>query len=270
MSLVWRGSPELEFRRPGPADLCRAVLRGVPLALLLSGGLALNWMVRLVERPLCHPRTPVSPGITVVVCRVALWLIGLRLEVAGTARSGPGAVLANHSSWLDILVLNSRQRVVFVSKAEVASWPGIGALARATGTLFIRREARAEVAEQARAITERLGRGQTLVLFPEGTSTDNQQVLPFKPALLAGLLAAGAPEGVAVQPVTLRYDAPPSQDPRFYAWFGDMDFAPHALAVLSARRRGQVRLTYHPPIPVAGRDRKSIAAEAERAVRSAF
>ena len=183
---------------------------------------------------------------------------------------GAGAMLANHSSWLDIFVLNAQAPMVFVAKSEVAGWPGIGWLARATGTLFIRREARGEVAEQARALEERLRAGQKLVLFPEGTSTDNRQVLPFKPALLAGLLAPGLPAGLAVQPVTLRYEAPEGQDPRFLAWYGDADFAPHALAVLATRRTGKVRVTFHPPIAVAGKDRKSLAAEAEALVRSAI
>ncbi len=226
--------------------------------------------LRLVERPFSHPRRPVSPAITVLVCRAALHILGLRTLALGTLMTNPGALLANHSSWLDILVLNARQPVVFVSKAEVATWPGIGLLARATGTVFIRREARGEVAAQARAISERLQAGQTLVLFAEGTSTDNRRVLPFKPALLAGVLASGMPHGVAVQPVTLSYESPEGEGPSFFAWFGDMEFGPHALAVLAARRRGSVRVTYHAPILVKGRDRKSLAAEAEAAIRGAL
>jgi 1-acyl-sn-glycerol-3-phosphate acyltransferase len=179
-------------------------------------------------------------------------------------------MLANHSSWLDVLVLNAQAPVVFVAKSEVAGWPGIGWLARATGTLFVRREARGEVAAQARALAGRIEAGQVPVLFPEGTSTDGRRVLPFKPALLAGLLAPGLPERLAVQPVTLSYEAPPGEDPRFYGWFGGADFGPHALAVLAARRQGSVRVTFHPPIPVEGRDRKSLAAEAEARVRAAL
>jgi 1-acyl-sn-glycerol-3-phosphate acyltransferase len=160
--------------------------------------------------------------------------------------------------------------VVFVAKSEVAGWPGIGWLARATGTLFVRREARGEVAAQARALAGRIEAGQVPVLFPEGTSTDGRRVLPFKPALLAGLLAPGLPERLAVQPVTLAYEAPTGEDPRFYGWFGGADFGPHALAVLAARRQGSVRVTFHLPIPVEGRDRKSLAAEAEARVRAAL
>jgi 1-acyl-sn-glycerol-3-phosphate acyltransferase len=181
-----------------------------------------------------------------------------------------GAMVANHSTWLDIFALNAQAPVVLASKAEVARWPGIGLLARATGTLFIRRESRSEVKEQALAVTERLLAGETLLFFPEGTSTDGQRVLTFKPALFAGLLAPGLPDSLCVQPVTLSWEAPRGEDPRFYAWWGGMEFGPHALAVLAARRPGAVRITFHPPIAVDGRDRKSLAAQAEAAVRSAL
>ncbi len=270
MSLTWRPEEDFVPVPPGTAGLVRAVLRGVPLVLLLAGGLTLKMLLRLVERPIFGPRRPVTPWITVGVCRGALRILGLRVQVDGEPMRRAGAWLANHSSWLDILVLNGQAPLVFVSKAEVARWPVIGWLARATGTMFVRREARGEVAQQAEALAERLRAGQTLALFPEGTSSDNQRVLPFKPALLAGLLAPGLPEGLAVQPVTLAYEAPPGEDRRFYGWFGGAAFGPHALAVLAAKPQGRVRVTFHEAIPVAGRDRKSLAVEAEAAVRSAF
>lgn len=270
MSVTWREGPDLVPARPGAGGYLRACLRGVPLLLLLGVGLGLKMLLRAVEKPLCHPRRPVTPWITVLVCRSALRLLGVRLRILGQPMRGAGAMVANHSSWLDIFALNAQRPVVFVSKAEVAGWPGIGPLARATGTLFIRRESRGEAAQQARAVAERLGNGETLAFFPEGTSTDGRRVLPFKPALFAGLLAPGLADELAVQPVTLSWEAPEGEDPRFYAWWGGMEFGPHALAVLAARRPGRVRITYHPPIPVPGRDRKSLAAEAEAAVRSAL
>ena len=270
MTVTWREGPDLVPARPGAAGYLRAALRGVPLLLLLGLGLGVKMLLRVVEKPLYHPRRPVTPWITVLVCRGALRLLGFRLRVSGRPIRGAGAMVANHSSWLDILVLNARTPVVFVSKAEVAGWPGIGLLARVTGTLFIRRESRSEAARQARAVAERLANNETLLFFPEGTSTDGRRVLPFKPALFAGLLAPGLPEGLAMQPVTLSWEAPEGEDPRFYAWWGGMEFGPHALAVLAAGRLGRLRITYHPPIPVAGRDRKSLATQAEALVRSAL
>jgi 1-acyl-sn-glycerol-3-phosphate acyltransferase len=75
---------------------------------------------------------------------------------------------------------------------------------------------------------------------------------------------------VTVLPVTLAWEAPAGEDPRFYAWYGAADLGPHLLAVLAARRSGVVRITWHAPISAAGRDRKSLAAEAEAAVRAAL
>ena len=270
MSVTWRDGPDLVPARPGAGGWVRALLRGGPLILLLLSGLAVTTALRLVERLLCGLRRPVTSWVTVVVCRGALRLLGLRPQVLGRPMREAGAMVANHSSWLDIIALNAQAPVVFVAKSEVAGWPGIGLLARATGTLFIRREARSEVAEQARAMAERLRRAETLLFFPEGTSTDGRRVLPFKPALFAGLLSPGLPADMAVQPVTLSWEAPKGEDPRFLAWWGGMDFGPHALAVLAASRRGNVRITFHSPVPVNGRDRKSLAAEAETAVRSAL
>lgn len=265
MSLTWQPERPLRAEPVGWAGRLRAVARGGPLVLLLGAGLLLLLSVRLVERPLHHPRRPWTPWITVGVCRGALRLVGLRLAREGAPMRGPGAVVANHSSWLDILVLNAARPVVFVSKAEVAGWPGLGWLARATGTLFVRREARGEAARQVAAIRERIERGEAVVLFPEGTSTDGRRVLPFKPALLGAV-----PPGALVQPVTLSWAAPEGEDPRFYGWFGGQDFGPHALAVLAARRPGGVTVTWHPPIRVEGQDRKALARGAEAVVRSAL
>lgn len=270
MSLTWRDEPDPIPPRPGWAGWVRVLLRGLPLLGVLLAGLILMSLLRLVERPLCQPRRPVTPWITVLVCRVSLSLLGLRSHVTGGPMGGHGAMVANHSSWLDILALNAQAPLTFVAKAEVAGWPGIGLLARATGTLFIRRESRTEVAEQAQGVAQRIRAGETLLFFPEGTSTDGRRVLPFKPSLFAGLLSPGVQAGLHVQPVTLSWQAPEEEDPRFYAWWGGMAFGPHALSVLAAGRPGGVRITFHAPIAVRGRDRKSLAAEAEALVRSAL
>lgn len=268
MSLVWRGSPDLRLPRPGWADRLRAGARGAAILGILVAGLGLLLLVRAVEQALPGRRRRVSPAVTVAVCRSCLRVLGLRVLAQGRPMHGPGAVVANHSSWLDILVLNAGQRVVFVSKAEVAGWPGIGLLARATGTVFIRREARAEVARQAAAIGKRLAAGETLLFFPEGTSTDGRRVLRFKSALFASLLAPAAPADLAVQPVSLAWRAPEDADPRFYGWWGGAAFGPSALAILGAARQGHVRVVYHPPIPAAAcPDRKALAEQAEATVR---
>lgn len=245
----------------------RAVLRGVPLAILVFGGLVILLLVRLIERPFCGLGRPVTPYITQFVCRMAFRILGISYLVQGQPMIGPGAVVANHSSWLDIFALNARKRIYFVSKAEVAGWPGIGWLARATGTLFIarnRRDANAHV----QMFQQRLGAGHKLLFFPEGTSTDGLRVLAFKPTLFAAFLAPGLRETLSIQPVTVVYRAPQGVDARMYGWWGDMDFGPHLLATLAAGKQGSVTLIYHQPVQVADfTDRKVLARYLETQVR---
>lgn len=268
MKTTWHGArpPAVEPLRFG--GRARIVLRGLPLALLLAAGLVLMLLLRLAEKPLFAPARPITAHITVWVCRAALLLLGLRLEVTGQPLAAEGAVVANHSSWLDIFVLNARKRIYFVSKAEVAGWPGIGTLARATGTVFIERK-RGSAAAQAKIFRDRLAAGHRLLFFPEGTSSDNAQVLPFKSTLFAAFFSAELRMRMQVQPVSLRFFAPQGRDPRFFAWWGDMDFAPHLAQVLAAPRGGVVQMIYHPPLRVADfEDRKALALACETAVRA--
>ena len=264
MSLTWQSADQPALPRITPLGWVRVVLRGLPLAVLVFGGLGLLVLVRLVERPLCGMRRPLTPWITQAVCRLTLVILGIGYRVRGQPLRGPGAMVANHASWLDIFALNARTQVVFVAKSEVAGWPGIGLLARATGTLFIRRD-RAEVAGQIGLFGDRLRAGHKLVFFPEGTSTDGLRVLPFKPALFAAFVVPG----LQVQPVSVVYSAPKRADPRFYGWWGAMEFAPHLLAVLATAAQGRVTLIFHPPLDVARfADRKALALACENAVRA--
>ncbi len=269
-SPTWQSADRPQVPPPDAAGWMRIIVRGVAILAVLALGLALTLALRLPERVSGAAR-PVTGWITVAVCRAVLALLGLRVRRIGDAAQGAGATVANHTGWLDIFVLNAGQPLTFVSKAEVRGWAGIGWLARATGTVFIRRarsEARAHVGE----VADRLAAGHRLVLFAEGTSSDGARVLPFKPTLFEALVArsATAPD-LAVQPVSLRYTAPPGREPRFYGWWGDMAFGPHALAVLAQAPQGTATLRYHPPVTVAqAGGRKALAADLERTVRAGF
>jgi 1-acyl-sn-glycerol-3-phosphate acyltransferase len=133
--------------------------------------------------------------------------------------------------------------------------------------LFIRRDAR-EAQAQVETFRARLLAGHRLLFFPEGTSTDGRRVLPFKTTLFAAFLDPAIRETLKIQPVSLVYQAPHGADPRFYGWWGHMDFGPHLVMVLAARRQGSVTVRYHPPIAAADYpDRKSLARAAEVSVR---
>jgi len=242
-------------------------LRLPVLALVVFGGLAVHLALRLFERPLFGLRRPVTPFVTQAVCMMSCAILRLRLERAGMPMRGRGALVANHASWLDIFVINALQRVYFVSKSEVAGWPGIGWLARATGTVFINREAR-DARLQKEVFEARLRAGHHLCFFPEGTSTDGARVIAFKPTLFAAFFTHGLAEILQIQPVTLAYLAPSSRDARFYAWWGAMGFGPHLLRVLACGRRGRVVVVFHPPVRVADfPGRKELARHCEVMVR---
>ncbi|MBT8411207.1 MAG: 1-acyl-sn-glycerol-3-phosphate acyltransferase [Octadecabacter sp.] len=265
--MTWTSDDIPESHRITPMGWLRVVLRGTLVALLTFGCLGLLLLVRLLERPLCGQGRPVTPYITQFVCRMAFVLMGIRYARVGAPMRGAGAVVANHSSWLDIFALNAAKRIYFVSKAEVAGWPGIGWLARATGTVFIARDRR-EAAAQVQVFRERLGHGHKLLFFPEGTSTDGQRVLPFKATLFAAFFDPALRDTLSIQPVSVVYHAPKGSDPRHYGWWGDMDFGPHLLATLAQSPQGGVTVVYHDPVKVADfADRKALAAALETTVR---
>lgn len=268
-SQSWQGHAPPPMARLGTMGWLRVIRRGVPALLVLAIGVPLLMALRLIERPFTGRRRPITGPFVQGVCRAVLFCIGLGWRRHGTPMRGPGAVVANHSSWLDILTMNAAMPVFFVSKAEVAGWPGINILTGVTDTHFVARDPRLARA-QAEEFATRTRAGHRLLFFPEGTSTDGRRVLPFKPTLFQGFLAPELPAGLAIQPMTAIYHAPPGADPRFYGWWGEMDLGPHLLAVLAAPRQGQVDIVLHPPIPVAGLDRKSLSRAAETAIRTAL
>ncbi len=256
--------------RIGPAGWLRAALRGALLAFVTFGGLAVLLLLRLVERPLHGLNRPWTPHIAQFVCRSAIRILGIAYRAHGARMEEPGAVVANHSSWLDIFTLNAGKRVYFVAKSEVARWPGIGWLARATGTVFIRRDAR-DAAQQLAVFEDRLKAGHKLLFFPEGTSTDGLRLLAFKPTLFAAFFSDSLRDLLWIQPVTVIYRAPEGEAVRFYGWWGDMDFGSHFLKTLAAPRQGAVEVFWHAPLRVADfADRKALASAAEKVVRAPF
>lgn len=248
----------------------RALRRGLPVVFMIVVCMGLMLATRGVECLVVGKRRPWSSVFPRFVSRTALRVLGIPLTVTGAPMTHHGAVVANHSTWLDIFVLNAVQRVFFVSKAEVANWPGIGTMAKASGTVFINRD-RSEAALQKQIFADRLHMGHKLLFFPEGTSSDSLRVLPFKPTLFAAFFSPELRDEVWIQPVTIRYIAPEGQNVRFYGWWGAMEFAPSLMQVLKAQPQGRVEVIFHDPIAVKDvKDRKEMARLCEGAVRSAL
>lgn len=270
MTQTWNDDSGYPHLKLTPLGYVIALLRGIPLAILAFGGLLVLLLIRAIERPFFGLHRPWTPFVSTFVCRNALRVLQIPIETIGQPSEHRGAVVANHTSWLDIFALNSFKRIYFVSKEEVRNWPGIGWLARATGTLFIRRDPKL-VQEQTQLFEARLLAGHRLLFFPEGTSTDGRRVLPFKTALFESFLTPTLKDEIWVQPVAVVYHAPPGKDPRFYGWWGDMSFGGHLMATLAVPRQGRIQVLYLDPIRV--RDaahRKDLARRCEGAIRSAF
>ena len=269
MTSNWDSSTEPDPIRVGLLGVILVLLRGLPLAVLVFGGLLILLALRMIERPIYGLKRPLTPFITQFVCRNAFRILGIGFSSSGDLMRQRGAVVANHSSWLDIFALNARKRIYFVSKAEVAKWPGIGWLARATGTVFIERNPK-KAKEQTSLFEQRLRANHKLLFFPEGTSTDGLRVLPFKTTLFAAFFSEHLHDFMYVQPVSAIFHAPMDQPDHFYGWWGDMDFGSHLLKTLAAPRQGSVELIYHTPVKVSDfENRKVLAAHCEMVIRQA-
>ena len=198
---------------------------------------------------------------------LCLWLTGLRLRVHGTP-VGAGALVANHSSWIDILALRSVRLIYFVSKAEVANWPGVGFITRITGTVFIERK-RSQAKAQEAILRERIAADQLLCFFPEGTSTDGLRVLPFKSSLFSAFFTDGQGTDLAIQPVTVRYHPAERGGLPYnvYGWWGSMGFEAHIWDILTHSFGGTVEVIFHPATSASSFvDRKRLAEHCQRLV----
>jgi lyso-ornithine lipid O-acyltransferase len=202
--------------------------------------------------------------------RMVARILGVTFSTSGeTPARGPLLIASNHVSWLDIVILSAAAPVSFIAKRDVNGWPFFGSLARLQRTVFVNRERRQGTDQSRDDIRARLKSGDILVLFAEGTSNDGHEVRPFKSAFFA---AADLPD-VKVQPVTLAYHShwglPMTRRRRpHYAWFGDMDLAPHLWEAVGSGPIG-VEVIFHPPVALAEfGDRKRLAAHAEQTVRA--
>jgi len=202
--------------------------------------------------------------------RFVAYLFGIKIRVVGTPPNSAALLLANHTSWLDIVIFSAVAPLSFIAKSEVNAWPFFGTLARLQRTVFVTRSRRSETGQARDAIAERLAEGDVLVLFPEGTSDDGNSVLPFKSALLSAADAAlHQGRQVTVQPVSTAYVAregiPMGRENRpLYAWYGDMELVPHLWEALEAGPLDVV-VQFHPPLQAM--DRKELARVAWDRVR---
>jgi lyso-ornithine lipid O-acyltransferase len=141
--------------------------------------------------------------------RIIAKLVGFKIEVTGKlAKDRPLLIVSNHSSWADIVVLSSLAEVSFIAKAEVRNMPLFGWFAVLQRSIFVDRTKRSNSRQQADSIATRLTKGDAMVLFAEGTTSDGNRILPFKSTLFGAAqlaLAEAHVDKVLVQPVSIAY-----------------------------------------------------------------
>jgi 1-acyl-sn-glycerol-3-phosphate acyltransferase len=145
--------------------------------------------------------------------------LAIQLVVKGVPpAAGPMLLVSNHISWLDILVMHASKHCRFVSKADVKHWPVLGALATGAGTLYIERESRRDAMRVVHHMCEALQNGDILAVFPEGTTGNGIDLLPFHANLLQAAIVANTP----VQPVCLAFlDPQTNQTSQAASYVGD-------------------------------------------------
>lgn len=185
-----------------------------------------------------------------------LHIMGIGLRVCGTPPAqGPALLVANHVSWLDIVVMNAAQPARFVSKADVKHWPVLGALITGAGTLYIERESRRDALRVVHHMADCLRARDWVAVFPEGTTSDGRNLLPFHANLLQAAIVADAP----VVPVALRFvDGVSGERSDAPVFIGDTTLLASIWATVSAQNL-QAVVAYGPAQQHQGRDRRTWA-----------
>lgn len=255
------------------AERRAAAARGEPTPLSLIGWLRLSARVLLlilaliILIPVHYLYRVLAYGspFPMYFLRFAARVAGARVKVVGTPLKRDVFFISNHLSWLDILALAGASGTAFVSKAELGEVPVIGWLARLNRTVFVKRENRMGVAAQINALREALSDNWSVTVFPEGTVTDGQSLLPFKTSMMRVL--EPPPAGVMVQPVMLFY----GDVAEWVGWVGDESGLNNAMRVMA--RKGTFPLELHflePFSPAEFVGRKAISAKAREQIEAAL
>ncbi len=243
----------------------KGALKTIGFFLVIGAAIPLHFLFRASRRfdPTVFPR---------VFHGVMARMLGLKLRVHGQrSELVPTLFVSNHSSYLDIIVLGAVIPGCFVAKSEVASWPLIGFMAKLQKTVFVERRS-VRAALQNDVLRERLEKGDSLILFPEGTSSDGHRTLPFKSSLFAFIEKPLEDNQYAtVQPVSVVATEigglPMGRAWRpYYAWYGDMTLVKHMWEFFKIGSF-TVDIIFHPPVTMEDFDNRKLLAEyCQRAV----
>ena len=193
-------------------------------------------------------------------------LSGMTIEVIGTPPNPPFFLVVNHVSYVDIALIRAAVPGVFVAKAEISDWLVAGRLVRDMGNIFIDRKNRRDIPRAGKKILERLDEGEGVVIFPEGTSTKGEDVLPFNSSFLEFAASSGLPISYA----SISYRTPPGEPTpsQRICWWDDTKFIPHMFRLFTLGRYTGV-INFGNEL-VKGDDRKKLAAELRERVKKGF
>lgn len=187
-------------------------------------------------------------------------IIGIDIQVHGTPTDAPVFVVANHISWLDILIISSVLPVSFLSKAEIRNWPIVGTLAAKAGTLFIHRGSKNGATQAIELMATKLKAGHSVASFPEAKTTHGIEVHTFHPRLFAAAIETGA----SVQPVALRYPHEDGAHPHV-PFVDDANIINHSFQIMCAKST-LAEVTFCAPLESKNQMRKDIAYSARKAI----
>jgi 1-acyl-sn-glycerol-3-phosphate acyltransferase len=211
---------------------------------------------------LTRPNQPHHTKLVRYFCRRMCRVLGVQVQVHGEMPREHALWVSNHVSWIDIPVIGSVTRVFFLSKAEVAQWPLMGRLARAGGTLFIKRGSGDSDAVRGQ-IASFLQQKMPVLFFPEATTTDGKQVRRIHGRLLAAALETQTP----IQPVVLCYASPAGILDQIVPFIGDVSFADHLQQVLSHHQPVIAHVMALEPIETVGHDIHSLTNRVQAQMR---
>ncbi|HEY9193013.1 MAG TPA: lysophospholipid acyltransferase family protein [Methyloversatilis sp.] len=186
--------------------------------------------------------------------RQLLRMLGIELQAGGPLPRPGQLLVSNHISWVDVFVINAISPLGFVCKDEVRSWPVLGWLVARNDTVFIRRSSRSSAGEVRRQLVGSLACGRSVMVFPEGTTTDGRSMLPFRAALFQAAIDAGRP----VKPVRLSYLAHTGELSDATTFIGDTTFWQSVCRIARAPRT-VARVELLPAVPTGGQTRRDLA-----------
>ncbi len=242
--------------------LMRSVWRFLRLLVHIIVGIAVTVYTGVMRMPHDAPRYQ----------RLSRWwlagvlrILGGRVTVTGAPVEGGALMVCNHVSWLDIPLLGGESSVRFLAKKEIEGWPIVGWLATKAGTLYIERGRRGAAQEAADNISESLRQGDVVLVFPEGTTSNGKDVLPFH----ARLFASAIETGVDIQPVAICYRDASGAVSEKIPYVDDMSLWDNLMDILPSPHI-DIEIHYLPPIKISGQDRKELASLSERQIRQAL